>query len=458
MSFYGTLLLLIVAWGALTFGAVYAWGYWPLAVACAGAGAAGLRRGNAGLPAAAPWLGLFGLGVALQLVPLPRDLLLAVSEPTDTFLRQYRVGYSLDPPAWHPLSIAPASTWAGLGLFAAFALFLVGVCRAVARIDLERLVRRIMLFAVLLAVLGVVQRALDGDAPAGLVYGFWQPEQPGSPFGPFVNRNHFAGWMVMALPLALGYGIGLFHRLQPRASGWRDRIRWMAEPDTGPLALAGLAVLAAGTSLVLTGSRSGLVSFAVAVLVMALFGVARTRRVSARIGALAGAGLLVVAAVGWAGVGAAAQRFSTADRDIEARFSAWRDTARIIADFPVFGTGLNTYGEAMLVYQTGDRSIFYGEAHNDYLQLLAEGGVLLAVPAALAIVFFARDVRRRFRDDRDEPMRRWIRTGAVAALVGIAVQSTVEFSLQMPGNAALCALVAAIALHERERRPRAARR
>jgi len=166
--------------------------------------------------------------------------------------------------------------------------------------------------------------------------------------------------------------------------------------------------------------------------------------------------MLLFAAVAWAGVDRTLGRFAqTSDEDLAGRLNAWRDTARIVHDFPAFGTGLNTYGTAMLVYQTGDRTRMYREAHNDYLQLVAEGGLLLTVPIALAIGLVVRDIRRRFREGADPPMTRWIRVGAVASLAGIAAQSLVDFSLQMPGNAVLFSLVAAIALHKPGRPHRA---
>ena len=70
----------------------------------------------------------------------------------------------------------------------------------------------------------------------------------------------------------------------------------------------------------------------------------------------------------------------------------------------MFGIGFNTYGTAMLVYQTHERPKMYREAHNDYLQLAAEGGLLLTIPIAMAVALFAREVWRRFREGADSPM------------------------------------------------------
>jgi O-antigen ligase len=88
----------------------------------------------------------------------------------------------------------------------------------------------------------------------------------------------------------------------------------------------------------------------------------------------------------------------------------------------------------------------YIEAHNDYLQLLVEGGWLVAVPALVLVGLFVWEVRRRFREARDDRTGYWLRLGAVTGLVAIALQEVMEFSLQMPGNAALFTLLAAIAI------------
>ena len=118
-----------------------------------------------------------------------------------------------------------------------------------------------------------------------------------------------------------------------------------------------------------------------------------------------------------------------------------------MGDFPLAGTGLNTYGIAMLAYQTHGAEVRAVEAHNDYLQLAAEGGLLLGLPALLAAGCFIREVRRRFREAADDTRTWWLRAGAVLGLVAVALQELVDFSLQMPGNAVLFVLLMAIAAH-----------
>jgi O-antigen ligase len=155
-------------------------------------------------------------------------------------------------------------------------------------------------------------------------------------------------------------------------------------------------------------------------------------------------------AVAWAGLDRIARRVAAAPEDAKSptgRLQVWSDGLRIARDFPMTGSGLNTFGTAMAVYQTGDRHLQYQEAHNNYLQIAAEGGLLLGVPVCVALWIVVREVRRRFREAPREGTTYWLRVGAVIGLLAIGLQSLVEFSLQMPGNAALFAVVAAVALH-----------
>ena len=121
------------------------------------------------------------------------------------------------------------------------------------------------------------------------------------------------------------------------------------------------------------------------------------------------------------------------------------------------GTGLNTYGTAMLFYQQHELAKSFSAAHNDYLQLAAEGGALLTIPAILCAGAFIVAVRRRFVDDASVRTY-WLRAGAVTGLTAIALQETVDFSLQMPGNAVLFAVLCGIALHKGPERRAASER
>jgi O-antigen ligase len=458
---YRLLLVSLVAWGALAFGGVYPWAYWPLIV---GSAALGIWA----IPATAAWrdpravtlaTALFAVGLAMgiQLIPLPWELVSAISPDANRWLRNARFG--VQPEAgWRPLSLAPGATLIVLVKFCALALLFVGLVRAIRHVGIPWFVTQVIGLGVGLAVFGVVQRALiDQDHP--LVYGFWQPQYGGSPFGPFVNRNHFAGWMVMALPLAFGYSLGLLREARggPRA-GWRNWLHWSWTVDAHRVLVVGVAAVVMGLALVITGSRSGLISLAVGLAAVAALMWRRLPPGGARLAAATYVIVVVCGAVGWAGLNQTIDRFTPASRDFASRMAAWRDTVRMIEGFPWAGVGMGAYGDAMLVYQTGSRDVQYLQAHNDYLQLAAEGGLLVGLPSLILLGVMLRQIRRRLTSGHDGTVTEWVRVGAIGGLVAIGAQSLVEFSLHMPGNNVMFVILMALAVHRPARPPAHAHR
>jgi putative inorganic carbon (HCO3(-)) transporter len=127
------------------------------------------------------------------------------------------------------------------------------------------------------------------------------------------------------------------------------------------------------------------------------------------------------------------------------RVAIWRDTFGVIRDFPVTGVGAGNFSNAMKLYQTTDRTYFWNEAHDQYLQVASEGGVLLALPSAIALIAVAAAGGTLLRH-RDDPIH-WLRLGASAALVAAAAQAVWETGLTLPANGMLAAVAAAILVH-----------
>jgi putative inorganic carbon (HCO3(-)) transporter len=444
-------LFVTIAWGALAFGAVYAWAYWPMAASSAALGSWAMartpawRRGRARLL----FWALLGVAatIAVQLVPLPMRVLSAVSPGTPGFLAQYSVGYNLQRPAWHTISVSAPATATALVLFVALSVLLLGLVGLMSRMPLVRLVNAVALFGLAVALFAILQRAVAGEALRPPIYGFWYSEQGGRPFGPFVNPNHFAGWMVLTLSLTIGYFFGLSH------ASWEERGRrlgpwlvWLTRPEAGRVAVVGLCALAMATAVVLSRSRSGVAALLVSLLVFGFRAVRQSARALPKIAAVATLGAVLLGALAWGGSDAIVAKFGRSSVDMPGRLRAWHDAVHIASDFPLFGSGLGTFGLTMLVYQSGPRDVSYTQAHNDYLQVAAEGGALVSAAALALAGVMAFLAWQRARVDAD-PVVSWIRTGAAAGLVGIAAQSAVEFSLQMPGIALLFVVLVAIAIH-----------
>ena len=452
-AYFAIPILAAVAWGAATFGAVYAWGAVPLFWASAAIGLLGLAAPGARRPGRIEWplaagLALVAAAVTVQLVPIDAATLARVSPATHSVLDRYVVGYP-DVVAAHPLSIRPAATRYGLAAFASFALLLLGTARGLGRRSARTLASGLVVLGFLLALVGIVQSGLSGRGLASTrIYGL-VPTSDASPFGPFLNRNHFAGWMLMALPVGLGLFIGMVARgMRGVGRSLRERVLWFSSPEANRVVLVGLAVLVMGVSLVLTFSRSGIGGFAIALALAAFFVVRRQARGSRRTVVLSYVAVLLLLSLAWAGLDAIVARFADLQgTGLNGRLGVWGDAWRVVRAFPWTGTGLNTFSEAMEVYQTFEMTTHTMEAHNDYLQLLADGGVLVTLPALVAIFLLGRAIRRSFREGVDDAASYWLRVGATTGLVAIALQETVEFSLRLPGHGVLLAALIGIALH-----------
>ena len=215
--------------------------------------------------------------------------------------------------------------------------------------------------------------------------------------------------------------------------------------------LMGLAAFTMSLALVMTLSRSGIIAFVIAWGVTAWF-LIRRQRTAQRGLAFASLTLFGLLSIGWVGVDRVVQKFATSDEMRPGgRLTIWRDALGVVRRFPVTGTGMNTYDTAMLEYETIEVDSKAEEAHNDYLQLVAEGGLLVAGATTALMIILAREIRRRFREDTTDRMALEIRAGAAIGLLAIGLQEIVEFSLQLPGNAALFVVLFAIAFREEKR-------
>jgi len=383
-----------------------------------------------------------GAGLA-QVLPLPMAIVERLNPHRAALLNQLDVSVAHNLVGAHSLSIDAASTWRALALFVCFALTMLGVARSSARGAL-RVAWFVSWLGIAVALTGVIQKSLF----AGTIYGFWTPMMHGTPFGPFVNKNHFAGWVVMAIPLALGCFSAMVslarERVRPDVRSW---LIWLSSREASQALLSALAVLLMGLALALTLSRSGMISLGAALLVCGFLASRRHSGSFARPAAVVAVMIVLAVAVDWAGFDTVVARFDAADTTaLSGRLPIWRNATQILHDFWGAGSGLNTYGLATLFYPEVVPAHHLREAHNDYLQLAVEGGVLMGMPILIAIAAFALAVRRRFAVSTGAAY--WVRLGAVGGLIAVAVQSAVDFSLQMPGNAVLFATLCGLALHE----------
>ena len=338
-----------------------------------------------------------------------------------------------------PLSIDPAATRVALALGLAFVLVFWSARGIFARGGIRVATRGIAWTGLGLAAIAIVQHA---TAPR-FVYWMW-PTIFGAAFGPYRNRNDFATWLIMAIPLTSGY---ILARIESHGRGGQgSRLHVGSVVDSTAVWLVG-AALFMSAALLTSLSRSGLTGAAAAL--AGFFWLSRSRiGRGGRVWLIVGAASVIVVAAAYANLDALMNRMGeTLEAGIGGRRVIWKDTWAMIQDFWATGIGLGAYERGMLVYQRSRGLFYFNHAHNEYLQLAAEGGIVLCIPLGLALVVGARDIARRLRAETTPVF--WIRAGATSGLIAVAVQNVWDTGLRMPANAVLLAVLAAIAVHDR---------
>lgn len=281
----------------------------------------------------------------------------------------------------------------------------------------------IMSFGFVVAIFGILQHLTFN----GKLYWFREMRYGGIPFGPYVNRNHFAGFAELVIPVAL----------IPLVLGKVRRERWF---------LVGLLALFPLGALFLSASRGGIISFAAELGVLALLVILRR---SGGKHVLAGAVVLLLAfmMVSWLGARQILERFSSM-QSLEVssgkRASMRADTWHIFRDHPWIGTGLGSLQMVFPPYETLYDGKVVNHAHNDYLEALAETGIAGAACCAwfLGALFF-HSLRRLLLQDKSFSAA--LRLSGLVACAGFLVHSLVDFNLHIPGNALLFFLMAHLA-------------
>ena len=379
-------------------------------------------------PTLPPWLAwavfLIPCYVALQLIPLPMVLLRILSP--DRAAITDRLAPVTGIPRFVPLSLSPELTFAYLfRIVAATALFLL--IREMAWRSWRRrswsMTLPLIAIAALEAVLGIVQKASAATVQ-----------------GTYANKNHLAGLLEMVLPIALAYGLAaLMNHDRTRAGLPVARILRGAT-------FLGLAVLIA-VGLIASVSKMGFVAGLCGLFAMGALGFwtllrGWTRWLAAAALVVAFLFLLVFVPSdelmkSFAGL------FSDEWSTGEGRWPIWRDTLRLIRDYPFFGCGLGAYQTVFQKYQTAVIDREYTFAHNDYLQILAELGVVgSSIAAALILFIFVKALRAATRGPDRET--RYLGLGCVGALTAIGIHSVTDFNMYIPANVLVLAWIAGI--------------
>jgi O-antigen ligase len=414
------------AWTLLELGLFLATALWTL----------GWMRRRHGSPqllrAARPAFALLGLWLAwlaLQCIPLPAGVVRVLS-PQAAALHALAQAYSGD--AWITLSVDPNASLVFWLKNCAYA------CAFFLTLALAHTRERAQLIAYTLVLSGLAQAVYGGlmhlagsnvEIFGTMVHHNWAAR------GGFVNRNHLAGFLEIALSMGIGLMVGSLRETGQR--NWRQFWRDMAALVLSARAPLRLFLVAMVIGLVMTRSRMGNMAFFASMLVAGVVALALSRHAT-RSTVILIVSLIVIDVfiVGsWFGVEQTMQRIGeTTVSDVAERGDPSARSLALARDYPVFGAGGGTFYTAFTRYRGPELKAYFDYAHNDYIQFLAETGpVGLALAAslpALALVLAVLALARR----RD-PLARGFAFAVLMGVCSIAIHSAVDFNLQIPANA-----------------------
>lgn len=378
-------------------------------------------------------------------------LLLAVLLALKFVLRpdaKFRFHYVLLPPAallllgvaqlipvdWPTASLDPAATRQAVVKLLALWIYLVVALNALkSRERWRALLSVIVWLGFALAFFGIIQKLTwNGNL-------YWvRPISSGVPFGPFVNYNHFAGLMEMLFALAAG--CLLFGGVSREKRG-----------------VMTFAVLMMATSIVVSLSRGGLLALGVEIIVFGVIAALLRKRWRAAVvpGAIVALALGVIALLAlWISYDQIAARWKNLSGDggelsVAGRLEAWRNSWRLFRDHPLTGAGLGTFPTGYPAY--GSSSAYrerLEQAHNDYLQLLTDGGIAggaIGLWFLVALLLLARRQWKKLRAAEKGSLEHGLIIGSLVAILGLLIHSFTDFNLQVTSNALYFMVMIAIA-------------
>ena len=254
--------------------------------------------------------------------------------------------------------------------------------------------------------------------------------------GTFVNPNHFASYLALVLPCGLALVLWNARRSFLSIEGRR---RWISIGGEGGRDILLLLLLGCGLGGLFTSqSRAGIALGLMALLLTAITGTGTSTR--ARVAALV---LVVMAAVlplMQLGPGQLVDSYidTAAELEVEGgRTAVWKDTVRMAAAFPATGSGFGTFASVYPLYRSGEVRRFYKHAHQDALQVAAEGGVTGAVLMIVLLIPVLVGVGRGLAV-RQGPLA----NGLAAGLGAVLLHSLVDFPFHIPAIAATAAVIA----------------
>ena len=381
-------------------------------------------------------LGLFLCFVLLQMVSLPATIIKVISPKTYGLREQLQITGSTI--GFTSISFFPHATKVEFFKWVMLAGFFLLLLNWKLSDNGFKITKQLMVIILLVG---------SFESLFGLFKLFSGTSELGLGMGTFVNRNHFAGYLLMVIPLTIGF---LFSR---GAQSFRKPTHWLHRLSVldGKSLLIGFSVVVMILGLILSASRMGILSllFSFSLIILLVRNPREGSRFSKRSVFILGLAILWGASIG---LDAVISRFFLISDDLGMRRMIWENTQKIVKDFPVVGSGLGTFTQVFPMYRSFHIRGLVTHAENDFLQLVSEVGIMgFGLVLVLFLILIVRAVSNVRSLSLTEPQR-YIGIGGLVGILALMCHSLVERNLQVPANAFLWTFLWALVLEAGTRR------
>lgn len=380
--------------------------------------------------------------ILFQLIPLPPFILEFLSP--NAFKIHEANNYLSDTDSWMSITVNPKSTLSEFFRYSTYVLFYILTVQLLKKKEtLQTTVIVIAIFGGLLAFSSILQFYTTQD----MVLWFRHVPRNALATGPYVNHNHYAGLMELMFPVVLG--LFLFYR--PRI-GNTSLIKGIAEIFSQEKAnihiLIGTSALLIVVSIFVSLSRGAMISTCLSLVIFTYF--LLKRKISkGNTTLIISVTMLSALCIGWFGWDQILNRFASLKNAqgiiYEYRLDFWKDSQNIIANYKLTGSGMGTFSHIYPLHRSLKSESFLAHAHNDYLELLVEGGIISFSVAALFLLTLFYKTYKVFAKRRDA-FSIYIYIGSITAMVSILFHSFTDFNMHVGANGLWFFFIAGIAV------------
>ena len=291
-------------------------------------------------------------------------------------------------------------------------------------------------------------------------------------FGTFSNRDHFACYMAMFIPLIFGLLIIEFLHHTDKEPSSRHKPSSITSVHKALFYVFAIVIMLSSLFL----ARSGGAAYTIMISFLLFAGIMQYRKRLRKLSWMFVPLFIVVfGMLLWIGIRPVVEKLSTTmnvdNPSLTARLEFWKDTLSAVKDFPVFGVGIGVFPFIYPHYSTVPLELrgFINHAHNEYLELMLETGTIGFLIILWALYRFIKDtafhhvigltngightqtyhkkfgIKESFKK-RNDPFIIGTAMGGIIGVISMSIHNIVDFNFHVPACAFLLSVLLGITM------------